>query len=195
MVNKISEDLDSPVDLALSNIVDMDLNFYKKLGLSPNGLTTISLILGLLASYNLYYDNYFLAGLLLFISYYFDVADGKMARKYKMVSKFGDLYDHYSDFAKFIILFGVLYKKLSLSQFIKISIVTGILLILCNIFLSCQEEIYGKKEESGFLNFFNIDLENCEKKIKYFKYFGPGTLMLFLSICLIFWNKLIKLIN
>jgi phosphatidylglycerophosphate synthase len=189
MVNKIPTDLDNPIDVILYNQVDRDLDFYKKLGLTPNGLTTISLILTLAGIYNFYKEQYFLGALLFFIGYYFDCADGKMARKYKMFSKYGDLYDHYSDFIKILLLFFVFYKK-SPEKFKKIVIISIILYILLLLYTSCQEKIYGKKKESNYLNFFTIDLDNCEEKIKYLRYFAPGTSISFLTLCILFWNKI-----
>lgn len=189
MVNKIPNELDNPIDVILYNQVDRDLEFYKKLGLTPNGLTTISLILALTGIYNFYHDEYFLGALLFFIGYYFDCADGKMARKYKMFSKYGDLYDHYSDFIKITLLFYVFYKK-SPEKFKKIFIVSIILFIFLKLYTSCQENIYGRKEESDFLNFFTIDLNNCEEKLKYLKYFAPGTVISFLTLCILLWNKI-----
>ena len=39
------------------------------------------------------------------ISYSFDCIDGHIARKYKMFSKYGDIYDHVSDAFKFALIF------------------------------------------------------------------------------------------
>jgi phosphatidylglycerophosphate synthase len=189
MVNKIPLEYENPIDVILYNQVDRDLEFYKKLGLTPNGLTTISLILALVGIYNFHYDNYFISALLFFISYYFDCADGKMARKYQMYSKFGDYYDHFSDLAKLILLFYVFYKK-SFDKFVKILIVALILFTLTLFYANCQEKIYGKNSESIFLNFLNIKLDNCEEKMKYFKYFGSGTPITFLTISMLLWNKI-----
>ena len=137
MVNKIPLELENPIDVILYNQVDRDLEFYKSLGLTPNGLTTISLILALLGIYNFSYDNYFLGGLLFFIAYYFDCADGKMARKYNMTTKYGDLYDHYSDLAKLFILYYVIYKK-SPEKFKKILIISIILFTFTLFYINCQ---------------------------------------------------------
>ncbi len=194
MVNKIPRELENPIDLILYDQADRDLEFYKKLGLTPNGLTTISLVLGLLGVYSLYKDYNFLGGLLFLISYYFDCADGKMARKYEMFSKYGDIYDHVSDLVKLILLFYVFYIK-SFTKFIKILIITLILFTFTMFYMNCQELIYNKKSESGYLNIFNINIfnineTNCKEKMKYFKYFGGGTPILFLSLCIILWDKL-----
>lgn len=189
MVNKIPLELENPIDVILYNQVDRDLEFYKKLGLTPNILTTISLVLGLLGVYNLHYDNYFLGAILFFISYYFDCADGKMARKYKMFSKYGDLYDHASDLIKVVALFYVMYKK-SPKKTLKVIIVTAVLLFLYMLFTNCQEKLYGKVSESTYLEIFNINLDNCEEKLYYLKYFGSATPITFLTLCILFWDKI-----
>ena len=50
--------------------------------------------------------------------------------------------------------------------------------------------MYGKKEESEFLDFFTIDLDNCEDKLIYLRYFSPGTCIVFLTLCILFWKGL-----
>jgi phosphatidylglycerophosphate synthase len=189
MVNKIPLEYENPIDVILYNQVDRDLEFYKKLGLTPNGLTTISLILALVGIYNFHYDNYFISALLFFISYYFDCADGKMARKYQMYSKFGDYYDHFSDLAKLILLFYVFYKK-SFDKFIKIFVITLILFTLTFFQIICSEKIYNNKSESSYLNLFKFELDNCEEKIHYFKYFSGATPITFLTLSMLLWNKI-----
>ena len=189
MVNKIPSELDNPIDVILYNQVDRDLEFYKSLGLTPNGLTTLSLIIGVLGVYNFYYDNNFLGAMLFFIAYYFDCADGKMARKYKMFTKYGGLYDEISDTIKHICLYVVMFIK-SFDKFIKVLIISVIIYIFTLFYSYCQEKINGKNENSDYKNFFNVNLENCEEKIKYLKYFGPGTPMTFLTLSILLWNKI-----
>lgn len=189
MVNKIPKELDNPIDLILYNQIDKDLDFYKQLGLTPDGLTFISLLCALFGIYNFYKDEYFLGGLFFFIGYYFDCADGKMARKYSIFSKYGDLFDHYSDMLKTILLFYVFYIK-SPAKFNKIIIVSFVLFILLKMYMSCQESIYNKKEESAFLNTFTFKINNCEEKLKYLRWFAPGTSIMFLTLCILFWNKI-----
>jgi phosphatidylglycerophosphate synthase len=187
MVNKIPTELDNPIDVFLYNQIDKHLDFYNNIGFTPNRLTTLSLIFGLIGVYNLYCDNYLYGALFFFISYYFDCADGKFARKYDMVTKFGDIYDHFTDFIKVILLFYVMYKK-SPTKFYKVLGFSVILSSLCMLYMNCQEKMYGKSNESVFLNLFNINLDNCEDKMKYLKYFGAGTLMTYFSICILFWD-------
>ena len=70
------------------------------------------LIFGLSSVYFLKSDKYILSSICYFLAYFYDCADGKMARKYNMTSKYGDLYDHVSDLIKHILLFYVLYYNM-----------------------------------------------------------------------------------
>jgi phosphatidylglycerophosphate synthase len=187
MVNKIQNNLDNPFDNFLYNIVDTQLDLYYKLGLTPNGITTISLIFGIISSYFFYKDNYTLAALLFIIAYYFDCADGKMARKYKMTSKFGDMYDHYSDYFKFGLLFALMYLK-SKEKCKKILIPTIIMAVLVMIFYECQEKIYDKYESTSVFSLNIINKSNCTKYINTLKYFGTGTFILYVTALILFWK-------
>ena len=37
----------------------------------------------------------------MFVGYFFDCMDGHFARKYNMVTEFGDMYDYITDLSKF----------------------------------------------------------------------------------------------
>jgi len=197
MVNKIPQELDNPLDNFINNIVDTQLDLYKKLGLTPNGITTISLILGLFTSYFAYNDKYIFAALTWILSYYFDCADGKMARKFKMTSKFGDVYDHSSDILKHIILFYVLYNKLNkekkITKYIIICIVI-ILFLLTITQLGCQEkltrQITNKKTESPTLQIAeHFVFTKCETQMKFTRYFGPATIILYTALVMLLLER------
>jgi phosphatidylglycerophosphate synthase len=191
MVNKIPEELSNPIDNIICRQVDDDLDFYKNLGLTPNGLTTISLLITLYGFYHFYKDNHFLGALFYLIGYYFDCADGKMARKYNMFSKYGGLYDHLSDILKFIIIF-ILFLKKSKRKFKIVFVIFIILILTSHIFLICQEKIYNKKSKYDPISLldFDINVETCKKYIKYFKYLGPGTVTMFMVLSILFWDKI-----
>jgi phosphatidylserine synthase len=197
MVNKIPQELDNPLDNFINNIVDTQLDLYKKLGLTPNGITTISLILGLSTSYFAYNDRYLIAIITWLLAYYFDCADGKMARKFKMTSKFGDLYDNASDILKHIILFYILYNKLNKeTKSTKNIIITIIVIIglLTAAQIGCQEkltrEITNKKIESPTLQITEyLVFTKCEKQMKFTRYFGPATIILNVSLVMLFLER------
>jgi phosphatidylserine synthase len=76
--------------------------FWRKLGITPNMLTTFCIFSSILALYFLYLRNFFGVILFIILRMYFDYVDGMFARKYKMTSKFGDKYDHIGDVLFFI---------------------------------------------------------------------------------------------
>ena len=84
---KIPKKYENPIDNILYDLSDYLNPYYKKLGFTPNTLTTLSIVLTVLGLY-LYTKKYIVLGsILVFIGYYFDCADGSYARKYKMETK------------------------------------------------------------------------------------------------------------
>ena len=187
MIN-IDDKYENPIDIYIYNLAEYTSNFHHKLGLTPNALTTISLILGLLSSYYLYKRQYNISLVLYATAYFYDCLDGYSARKYNMMSKFGDLYDHGSDFVKHLILFYVAYK-VNKKLLIKIAPFLLFFFILVSINLSYQKIIYDKKDSSTFISLIkNKDKEHAKQMIKYTKYFGPGTGALFICINIIIFK-------
>ena len=194
MVNKIPAELDNPIDTIIYNHIDKQLDLFKNLKLTPNLITTISLICGLGSVYSVNKDNYISGAILWFLSYYFDCADGKMARKFKMTSKFGDIYDHVSDIIKHLLLFYVLYKKLNynLPQLKLITITIIFIIILTGAQIGCQEKLIqqANKNESSTLSFTTkLVFFDCKTQMKYTRYFSPMTLTLYLIFVILLLKK------
>ncbi len=190
MVNKIPEEYENPVDVLLLQLVDKHLDFYKSMCLTPNMLTTFSLVSGLYAAYFIYTGNFVIASILYVVAYYFDCADGKFARKFNMTSKFGDYYDHISDVFKLIFTVYALYVT-NPKYFSYLIVITPLLLLLLCIQMGYQEIIYNK-DESGSLDPLKKLVErdnNPEETIKYSKYFGCGSINLIIAIIIFLWNK------
>lgn len=84
-------------DLWLSNKIVPTVDFWHELGFTPNDLTTFGVGTSALALYFMYTGNFH--GVLPFalLRWYFDYADGILARKYDQVTVFGDWYDHMND--------------------------------------------------------------------------------------------------
>jgi len=192
MVNKLPSNLDSPVDGQLYNLIDPTLPIYNKMGFSPNTLTTISLLFGLSGVYAVYYERFMIGAILFFIAYYYDCADGKYARKYNQITKFGDAYDHVADFTKFGLMFYVLYFKLQSKSLktktILISILI-ILLILAGLQFGCQEYLYGNGESPSIAwTKLLVKKSNCAEQVTYTKYFSITTFALYVCIVLFIWD-------
>ena len=110
MVRKLKEEYENPIDNLIYIIVEkLDPIFYR-LNFTPNIITTLSLITGLLSGYYFYKDNILCIPLYI-LSYILDCSDGYFARKYNMVTTFGDYYDHISDVIKSIVIFYIIYIK------------------------------------------------------------------------------------
>ena len=71
---------------------------YTKYGITPNQITiTNGLIITNFFLYYILNGNYSISSIFLFLRLLFDGSDGYIARKYKLYSKEGDIYDHISD--------------------------------------------------------------------------------------------------
>ncbi len=190
MVNKIPEEYENPVDILLLKLVDTQLDFYKSLCLTPNILTTFSLVAGLYSAYMIYTGDFIVGSILYMVAYYFDCADGKFARKFNMTSKFGDYYDHISDVFKLIFTVYALYVT-NPTYFGNLIIIAPLLLLLLCIQMGYQEIIYDK-EDSGSLHALKTLVgkdKNPENTIKYTKYFGCGSINLIIAIIIFLWER------
>lgn len=190
MVNKIPDTYECPLDICLLKFIDTHLDTYYKLGFTPNMITTIGIIFGLLSMYNIFHSNFKIAAFLLLCAYYFDCVDGKLARKYNLQTKLGDYYDHFGDLFKIIIILYALYKT-NPTRLKNITLIIIFLISSMMIHLGYQEIIYNKNE-SPTLNFSKKLIEfdkNPEKTIQYTRYFGCGTFILVICIIIFFWKK------
>lgn len=198
--SKIDDKYENPIDIIAYKICEyLDPIFYK-LNFTPNNITTLSLIFGLLSVYfilkieksknnNLKFAYKTYAFIFYWLSFLFDCLDGHYARKYKMLSQLGDKYDHYSDLVKHLLLYIVLISKLSKKYIITFNITLLIVFIGLLVQTGCQEKKYeekiGEKEsklKSGYLRIFIPLCRNPELITKYSKFFGAGSITLLFSI-------------
>lgn len=182
-MRKLPSYYDNPIDNMIINFCEYMSPLYDKLSLTPNILTTISLLLAILAVILFYNDYYVLSAIIFFISYIFDCCDGHFARKYNKITKFGCYYDHFSDILKYI-LFGIAMYQKSSSRFFFILPIFALFFILSLIHTGCMEVYTDDNIQSHSLNFFK-KLCPCDADVslKITRYFGFGT---FTVIFLIF---------
>ena len=96
-MSKLQPHQEHPGEVLCYRFAEAVSPFFKRLGFTPNGLTTISNVGALMALYGAANRMTTLFVLGYAIKYLFDCADGYFARRYQMTSRFGDLYDHVSD--------------------------------------------------------------------------------------------------
>ena len=193
-MRKIHPKYENFIDNILIELSEILSPYFKKLNMSANDITTLSFIFGLLSIYFLYYDFYEYSVITYFISYFFDVIDGYYARKYKITSDFGDLYDHIKDFIVGIILFYILMYKVYYknSDYVRYYLlILFIFFMLMNYYLGCQENIYNiNNNNNSILNFHKfLCKKKSKKQIKILKYTGTGTVIIVMCL-LIYYIKL-----
>jgi hypothetical protein len=192
--NKLPKKYDDVIDTKLIQWFDVLNPYFKSVGFTPNGITTLSFGFGLLACYFYYKNSYLLSSLCYLISYFFDGMDGYFARVYKMGSKFGSYYDFMSDNLVGAILIYLFLKNKKLSVYTKTILFFIIFCLICitAYHLNCQEKyvhITNKKYESDGLKYLPFECQRIND-MKYTRYFGPGVLYCSLAF-IIFIHKLI----
>jgi phosphatidylglycerophosphate synthase len=186
---KIDNHMENPIDDAILYLTD-DICIYlnENYGsiVTPNILTTIGLMLGVLCVYFLLEKMYLLAFVFFWLTYLFDCIDGHYARKYDMITEFGDYYDHIRDI--FIIFNIILVISIQLEDnYLRMIflVMFAIQFFFMLLHMGCQENNYQMQNESPSLNMFKT---LCFEKnlIQYTKFIGCGTAMLFLSLSILF---------
>jgi len=129
-------------------------------------------------------------------SYLFDCVDGHMARKYNMCTKFGDFYDHISDWGYFIALFYVAFIIRGFKSFAKpyripIFAILGLAIIGMMVHMGIQEWIYredsGEHSQGPTLNYFarvaqGICASHPTECVKGSRFLGTGTFVMIVMI-------------
>ena len=180
---KLPEKYENPIDNILINIAEKLNPIFYKLGFNPNGITTLSLITGLLFNYYYYIGNYKVSALMMSLSYFFDCMDGNFARTYNMQTKFGDYYDHIKDIIVMLIFSSILlfYKDIPINYKFFYIVMVVILTFGMIIHVNCTEKYVKDKkkniQESGFLsNFKGIVYDRIDR----IRYLGCGTFNAFI---------------
>lgn len=187
-MRKIPKEVDNPVDNFIDNYFIENIHeLVNRLGITPNQISIIGLFFGLLSVYYFYLDKYTISATLWLISYYFDCLDGYIARTYNQVTKLGDFIDHSSDILKSLLMVIIMYRK-DKYKLLKIILILSIPFMLMIAHLGCQQRLKTTTEEET-LDAFSYFCPNTSY-VKYYRYFGTGTVILIFSICILFWNKL-----
>ena len=139
--------------------------------------------------------SYILSALFFFISYIFDCWDGNYARKYDIVTKFGDAYDHITDWViagtLFVLLLIRFYKSHPLLVLIPLTFLPVLKTSL--IHFGCQEKYYEEQNQAGgFIKFTKKvcpysgnDKNVLDALMKNVKYMGFGTVILYFCLLII----------
>jgi hypothetical protein len=186
-MRKTPPDLTGPIDNIILIIISHIEFIFKTINFTPNILTTISFLFGLTSMYYFSHNRPISATTFYLLYYIFDCYDGYYARKYNMVTKFGDYYDHIKDVIINLLLFYIAFTKCTLNTTCLTLIIIGIILLSYTMsYIGCQEIYYNKPESAS--------IESCKKlcpgKTKQqaatnlkngLRYFSGGTTILYLT--------------
>ena len=185
--NKIPYEYENIIDLNIMKFIDTHIHIYKKLNLTPNKLTLMALITALLTVYLIYKKQYKYAAFMFLLSYYFDIVDGKFARKYNMVTKFGDYFDHFVDFFKLLLLLIFLYKD-NPTKFKNIIPLITFIILISGFHILIQETLFENEENKTIVGLIKFNKKFAENNLYLIKYFGCGTTNVLIALIIFFWN-------
>ena len=182
---KIPDHYENPIDILLLELNGYMNPWYRRMGFTPNLLTTVSLVVTVVGLGIYRYGFTVLGAILYFVGYYFDCADGNFARRYNLVTTFGDYYDHISDVFKYLVFMWVLLASPISNQY-KLGVIAVLLVFLTGMLVhfGCQERLYNREGESGTLSFFKTWCQDTEW-INQTRYLGCGTFQLTITIILL----------
>ena len=196
---KVPNELNDGIDNLFYEMSDSLSEHLRKIeGMSPNVITTMGMIFGILGLVMLHYNRIAYSIIFLWLYYFSDCLDGLYARKYNMETKFGDYYDHFRDVSIGILYIYFVYKKIKTKhlKWLFLSVI-AVLTLLSAVYLGCQErvgELYPEYrivspvEASPSLSYINkyFCTSDPVKTLAYMKYFSPSTTILFISATMIF---------
>lgn len=195
---KIPDHLECPIDTFILDKIVIPVNpVFKAMGATPNILTGVSGVFGLLSVYFVYKSNYLLGALMFLLSYIFDCFDGNFARTYNMVSPFGDWFDHTKDSVIAALLLATVYFKKDLKMSTKLwsFVILSVFMLLTFFFLNFQEKHYHKNNEVpakqksaslGVLRFLHTPDEKSHTG--FYRFFGCGTFNMAIVLFLVYFH-------
>lgn len=171
----MSKEHEGYLDTILYRACEYVSDIFYDTGHTPNGITTYSLIAGLLAISALKGGHPLLFAGLWSVGYFFDCLDGYIARKYGMVSALGDVYDH----AKDLIVFGLLVwtvRGMHASNRIAMDWQSGVALAIASagmlVQLGCQQKLSNTRSVLDALQPLCMDTS----LLQYTRWFSSATL-------------------
>lgn len=186
-MRKIPSRLENPLDDVLIRGADALLPFLKATGHTPNVITTYSFAASLMALYALHTGHPGAFAVLWMLQYFFDCTDGHFARAYGMVSRFGDSYDHVTDYLAFGGLWAVAFDRYDLKKvnpLFLVGFVTVSALSLMHI--GCQQKYYANAAES--LDAAKVMCPNTSW-MWWTRWFGSGTMHLSMVLFVLYCEK------
>jgi len=129
------------------------INACVALGIHPNTLTLIGVLINVVAACALGVDRFLTAGVIMIVANIFDFIDGKVAHQLHLQSRFGAFWDSTLDrFSDLALLTGLiyLYSKLGRSDYVMVAALTLIFSIMTS-YARARAESLVEKCKVGFM--------------------------------------------
>lgn len=186
-MSKLENKYNNPVDVCLEKIYSPIMPSLHKAGVTPNMLTTASMLCGIYSARLIWEKRPKEAALFFVLNYFFDCMDGHMARRFNMESHFGDWYDHITDWLTFGLIGYALIKN---NNYCSSSVIPCVLIFSFLMFntmkwFGCQEKVYNN-EIGASISFFKKMCKDPKTDLISTKYFGVGTITLFVFFIIYF---------
>lgn len=182
---KVPSEYESPIDKICYDGCDPVASFLKKFNVTPNQITTVGLIMGLLSFYCITQKMFILAFVLYWITFFLDCLDGHYARKYNMTSTFGDYYDHIRDVLVNTLIIGAIWFHLTKNQKILYVVILTASALAMFTHIGCQE-LNSRLNEHNESLLWSKTLCPDKAMVKFTKFFGCGTFILIVSIYILY---------
>ena len=143
-------------------------------------ITTIGNVFRILVLFLMYKRRFRLAAVMWLVSYYFDCLDGYVARKYKMASKWGSMYDHVSDIIIAVLILLAIWR-INPKLCVWVLVIFIPYTILTYYFYTLQQSYYDDDTHTGldmviiYSIFPKTNKKNAERILPYMRYFGSST--------------------
>ena len=176
---------ENPIDKILYYSIEVISDYFYLLKITPNIITFIGLISGLVSAYFLYEKKIIYSIILWIISYYLDLLDGYIARKYNQGSTFGGWFDHISDVIKILVYIYVLFlhKKFNLIYILILLTIIGITNT------SCRTKFLKREQNKNDSLFLIQKLCPDGNYVKYTRYWGEGCIALISPILVLYFYR------
>jgi phosphatidylglycerophosphate synthase len=174
---------ENPIDRFLYYYIEKISDTVHSLHITPNIITFFGLVFGLLSAYFLYEKKFINCIILWFISYYLDLLDGYIARKYNQGSTFGGWFDHISDIIKLLLYLYVLY----LHDKFNVIYIFILITIIGMTNTSCRTKFLNKEQNPTDSLYFVQKMCPDKNYVKYTRYWGEG-LIAFLAPLIILYS-------
>ena len=190
---KLPAELESPVDTLLYQFVPCTATVAHGLRLTPNMITGISAVFGVLAIMALRDRRLAAFSVCFGLSYFFDCVDGYVARKYNQVTVLGDWLDHVKDIAVYVCIATILVARMCAAgqQGACVLLTSLVVLYLAIVHMYFTERRYCESDETGSRRGCSAILMSAgavvpssafggttEERLRRTRWFGMGTAML-----------------